>query len=189
MVDSDAHVFWTVLLYSWPYACIPLAFSIDGKLRARWHLEDVSRPASGYRFKGTNVQMVLTSRSTAGKPKAHGRSRGLECTSLWPVSVIGPAVFVFAAEWSSGAVSVLLVCTPFVVLTLVSLTLNQVCGCRRLKYQHCGIQKNTFGCEKYTCVEILNILGPVERASRAVRQRFIPQPQSTTQECKLSPRR
>lgn len=125
MVDPDVHVFWTVMLYAWPYACIPLAFSVDAKLRARWHLEDVSRPASGYRFKGVNMQMVLTSRTKAGS-KAQGRSRGLECTNFWPASVIGPAVFVFAAEWSSGAVSMLLVCTPFVFLTLVSLTLNQV---------------------------------------------------------------
>eukprot|EP00903_Cladosiphon_okamuranus_P010158 g9618.t1 len=57
---------------------------------------------------------------------APGRSRWLDCTNLWPLAVLGPAVFVFAAEWSSGAFSVLLVCTPFVFLTLFSLTLNQV---------------------------------------------------------------
>ncbi|CBN78895.1 hypothetical protein Esi_0155_0018 [Ectocarpus siliculosus] len=118
------------MLYMWPYACIPLAFSIDSKLRARWLLEDVSKPASGYRFRGANIQMVLTSRvkNEAGEPHehTHGRSRMLDCTNLWPLAVVGPAVFVFAAEWSSGVVSVLLVCTPFVFLTLFSLTLNQV---------------------------------------------------------------
>lgn len=136
MVDPDGHVFWTVMLFTWPYACIPLAFYIDGKLRARWHLEDVSRPASGYRFKGANMQMVFTSKvRREGKlsqqeqhqqQHAPGRSRWLECTNLWPLAVIGPAVFVFAAEGSSGTLSVLLVCTPFVFLTLFSLTLNQV---------------------------------------------------------------
>ncbi|CAB1102696.1 unnamed protein product [Ectocarpus sp. CCAP 1310/34] len=118
------------MLYMWPYACIPLAFSIDSKLRARWLLEDVSKPASGYRFRGANIQMVLTSRvkNEAEEPHehTHGRSRMLDCTNLWPLAVVGPALFVFAAEWSSGVVSVLLVCTPFVFLTLFSLTLNQV---------------------------------------------------------------
>lgn len=133
MINPDLHVFWTVMLFTWPYACIPLAFYIDGNLRARWHLEDVSRPASGYRFKGANMQMVFTSKVRRGKQQQHatGRSRWLECTNLWPLAVAGPAVFVFAAEWSSsGALSVLLVCTPFVFLTLFSLTLNQVCVCR-----------------------------------------------------------
>ncbi|CAM9233433.1 unnamed protein product, partial [Scytosiphon promiscuus] len=131
MVDPKGHVFWTVILYTWPYACIPLAFSIDRKLRARWLLEDVSRPASGYRFKGANMQMVVTSRveEGGGKPlqqQAHGRSRWLECTNLWWLAVAGPGVFIFAAELSSGVMSVLLVCTPFVCLTLFALSLNQV---------------------------------------------------------------
>ncbi|CAM9440868.1 unnamed protein product [Ectocarpus fasciculatus] len=130
MVEPEGHVFWLAMLYMWPYACIPLAFSIDSKLRARWLLEDVSKPASGYRFRGANLQMVLTSRvkNEAGElhGHTHGRSRRLDCTNLWPLAVVGPAVFVFAAEWSSGVVSVLLVCTPFVFLTLFSLTLNQV---------------------------------------------------------------
>lgn len=127
------------MLFTWPYACIPLAFYIDGNLRARWHLEDVSRPASGYRFKGANMQMVFTSKVRRGgklpqqeqrhQQHAPGRSRWLDCTNLWPLAVVGPSVFVFAAEWSSGALSVLLVCTPFVFLTLFSLTLNQVCVC------------------------------------------------------------
>lgn len=137
MVDPDGHVFLTVMLFTWPYVCIPLAFYIDGNLRARWHLEDVSRPASGYRFKGANIQMVFTSKvRRERKPPqqerqqhAPGRSRWLECTNLWPLAVVGPAVFVFAAELSSGALSVLLVCTPFVFLTLFSLTLNQVSVC------------------------------------------------------------
>lgn len=138
MIDPDVHVFWTVMLYTWPYACIPLAFYIDGNLRARWHLEDVSRPASGYRFKGANIQMVFTSKvrrrgrlpqqQEQQQEHAPGPSRWLECTNLWPLAVVVPAVFVFAAEWSSsGALSSLLVCTPFVFLTLLSLTLNQVC--------------------------------------------------------------
>ncbi|CAM9239840.1 unnamed protein product, partial [Hapterophycus canaliculatus] len=131
MVDPEGHVFWTVILYAWPYACIPLAFSIDRNLRARWLLEDVSKPASGYRFKGANMQMVVTSRvkKDGGQPlqqEAHGRSRWLECTNLWWLAVAGPGVFIFAAELSSGVVSVLLVCTPFVCLTLFSLSLNQV---------------------------------------------------------------
>lgn len=144
MVDPDGHVFWTVMLFTWPYACIPLAFYIDGNLRARWHLEDVSRPASGYRFKGANMQMVFTSkvrregklprekhRQQEHRQQEHvpGRSRWLDCTNLWPLAVVGPAVFVFAAEWSSGALSVLLVCAPFMFFTLFSLTLNQVGAC------------------------------------------------------------
>lgn len=132
MVDPKGHVFWTVILYTWQYACIPLAFSIDRKLRARWLLEDVSRPASGYRFKGANMRMVVTSRvekddGQSLQHQTHGRSRWLECTNLWWLAVVGPGVFIFAAELSSGVVSVLLLCTPFVCLTLFSLSLNQVC--------------------------------------------------------------
>lgn len=129
MVDN----FWTVLLYTWPYACIPVAFSVDARLRMRWHLEDVSKPAAGYRFRGANVQMVFTSRVKetekflGGWSESHERSRWLDCTNLWPLAVVGPAVFVFAAEWSSGPVSMLLVCTPFVFLAVFSLTLSQVC--------------------------------------------------------------
>lgn len=132
MVDVGSHrVVWTVILNAWPYACIPLAFLVDGKLRARWILEDSSRPASGYRFKGANIQMVFTSRTkkSAGTHQQVGRSRWLECTNLWPLAVVGPAVFVFAAEWTPGPVSVLLVLPPFVLMTLFSLTLNQVCAC------------------------------------------------------------
>lgn len=127
--------FWTVLLYTWPYACIPVAFSVDARLRMRWLLEDVSKPATGYRFRGANVQMVFTSRVKetekflGGWSEGHERSRWLDCTNLWPLAVVGPAVFVFAAEWSSGPVSMLLVCTPFVFLAVFSLTLSQVCAC------------------------------------------------------------
>lgn len=132
MVVADGHhVVWMVMLYTWPYACIPLAFLVDKKLRARWILEDVSRPASGYRFKGANIQMVFTSiaKDGAGKHQRAGRSRWLECTNLWPLAVVGPAVFVFAAEVTSGLASVLLVLPPFVFMTLFSLTLNQVRAC------------------------------------------------------------
>lgn len=143
MVVADGHhVIWTVMLYTWPYACIPLAFLVDRKLRARWILEDVSRPASGYRFKGANIQMVFTSTSSAkdgaGKHQRVGQSRWLECTNLWPLAVVGPAVFVFAAEVASGLASVLLVLPPFVFMTLFSLTLNQVCACVLCGLCGCG---------------------------------------------------
>lgn len=141
MVEEDGPGFWTVMLYTWPYLCIPVAFAVDGRLRAKWVLEDVSRPATGYRFKGANVQMVFTARaqgperllgqnsgatSSEGRQE-HGRSRWLDCTNLWYLSVVIPAVFVCAAEWSSGAASVFLLCTPFVFLAVFSLTLSQVC--------------------------------------------------------------
>lgn len=135
MVAEDRHAFWTVMLYTWPYICIPVAFSVDRKLRARWLLEDVSRPASGYRFRGANVRMVFTLRvKEAAKlqgtwsegGRVHERSRWLECTNLWPLAVVIPALFVFAAEWSPDALAVLLVCTPFMFLAVFSLTLSQV---------------------------------------------------------------
>lgn len=128
-------VFWATFLFSWPYFCIPMAFAVDRNLRARWLLEDVSRPASGYRFKGTNIQMVFTSRSvsTSGtsldavsEEEGQMQSRRLDCTNLWPLTIVVPAVFVCAAEWTSGTVSLLLVCTPFVFLVMLSLTLSEV---------------------------------------------------------------
>lgn len=137
---TGGSVFWAVFMFSWPYFCIPVAFAIDETLRARWLLEDVSRPATGYRFKGTNLQMVFTSkaaRANRARPDSIGgdegqrRSRRLDCTNLWPLSVVVPAVFVCAAEGTSGAVSLLFVCTPFLFLVVFSLTLSQVSMCVR----------------------------------------------------------
>lgn len=133
MVDLNGHEFWTVILYTWPYMCIPIAFAVDRRLRAGWHLEDVSRPATGYRFRGSNVQMVFTSRVKDVKQMQgiqseghHERSGLVDCTNLLPLAVFVPAMFGFAAKWSSGAASVSLVCTPFVFLAVFSLTLSQV---------------------------------------------------------------
>lgn len=129
MVDPDVSVFWTVVLYAWPYFAIPVAFSVDVKLRERWILEDVSKPASGFRFKGANVQMVFTSRVKREAEGCHERSRWVDCTHLWALAVIIPAVFVCAAEWSPGPpASIMLVCAPFVFLAVFSLTLSQVRG-------------------------------------------------------------
>lgn len=147
MKATDAiHAVVTFLLYAWPYLSIPLAFSLDRKLRSRWLVEDASRPATGYRSKGTNVQLVLTAISQGASPSAatagnatalsallseeegqhHEQSRGLDFTNLWPFALLCPSAFVFLAEFSSDSASVLLVCTPFVVLMVFSLTLGQV---------------------------------------------------------------
>lgn len=130
-------LFWAVFMFSWPYFCVPIAFCIDSKLRARWSLEGVSRPAAGYRFKGTNLQVVFTSRTAevtrsgdpgriGGEDESMRRSRRLDCTSLWPLMILFPALFVCAAEVSSGPVSLLFVCTPFLVLLMIALTVGQV---------------------------------------------------------------
>lgn len=136
---TQGSVSWAVFMFSWPYFSIPIAFAIDEKLRARWLLQDVSRPATGYRFKGTNLQMVFTSRAArvkgasldSAEDEGERQSRRLDCTNLWPLSVIIPAVFVCAAEGTSGAASVLFVCTPFLFLVVFSLTLSQVSVCVR----------------------------------------------------------
>lgn len=144
------HPVVTFLLYAWPYLSIPLAFSLDRGLRSRWVVEDASRPATGYRSKGANVQLVLTTISQGASPSTatagatpgsaralnaplseeewqhHEHSRGLDFTNLWPFALLCPCLFVFLAELSPDSVSALLVCTPFVLLMVFSLTLGQV---------------------------------------------------------------